>query len=155
MKILLLIFLSFCCLPVIADCKLNTINFDEEANNGFICTNFRDLFLYQDIANSFCKNYLSYMDDMVTEPGGYSFSCMKAMFQVQNPQKNITKAIPDFRKPSESEEKYIAPKTQVKIKADTEKEKLEKINSAKIKCSELGYIKGSDRFNKCVLELFQ
>jgi antitoxin component YwqK of YwqJK toxin-antitoxin module len=35
------------------------------------------------------------------------------------------------------------------------KESLEKINAAKIKCTNLGYIKGSDKFNKCVLELFQ
>lgn len=155
MRFLALFFLYFLSFSANADCKLNTLTFNEKTNTGFICTNYKDRLAYEVLVNSFCNNYYSLQNDVLPTPEGFTFNCIIAMFQVENPKENITKDIPDLRKANESPDKYIAPKNQVKIKVDTEKEKLEKINSAKIKCSEIGYIKGSDRFNKCVLEIFQ
>ncbi len=64
-------------------------------------------------------------------------------------------AIAELKKITPPISNISAPSVQRKNKANREKENLGNINSAKIKCSELGFIKGSDRFNKCVLELFQ
>ena len=71
-----------------------------------------------------------------------------AEFNKKNPQNNIFQA---------KEELYKKEKLDKANKAQQAEEatRKDKINAAKIKCTELGYIKGSDRFNKCVLEIFQ
>ena len=157
MKIFLLILLSCFCLPVIAECKINTLNFNEKTNEGFICSNLRDWEKQKEIVNSFCKNYHSLADDVQTTYGGYSFSCMAAMFQfrIKNPKENIIESISDEIDQTNPLKKYNEFTSRAKVKVDSEKESFNKINAAKIKCTELGYIKGSDRFNKCVLEIFQ
>lgn len=157
MRALLIIFLSFFSYSAIAECKIDTLSFNEKTNEGFICSNLRDWEHHKDIANSFCKRYYSLVDDVQTSYGGYSFSCMAAMFQsrVKNPKENIIESISEVLDQTNSLKKYNEFTSRAKVKVDSEKESLDKINTAKIKCTNLGYIKGSDKFNKCVLELFQ
>jgi hypothetical protein len=157
MKTLLIIFLSLFSHSAISDCKINTLSFNEVKNEGFICTNSSDWEQHKEIANSFCNSYYSLADDFQTSYGGYSFSCNIAMFQfrIKNPKENIIKSIPDLRDQTISPKKNIELPNRVKVKVDSEKESSDKIKAAKIKCTNLGYIDGSDKFNKCVLELFQ
>lgn len=157
MRALLIIFFSFFSCLAIAECKINTLSFNEKSNEGFICSNLRDWEHHKDIANTFCKRYFSLADDVQTTYGGYSFNCMAAMFEsrVKNPKENIIESISDVLDQTNSLKKYNELPNRVKVKVNSEKESSDKIKAAKIKCSNLGYIDGSDRFNKCVLELFQ
>lgn len=156
MRALLIIFLSFFSYSAISECKISTLSFNEKTNEGFICSNLRDWEHHKDIANLFCKRYYSLVDDVQTTYGGYSFSCMAAMFKsrVKNPKENIIESISDIQDHNDYPKTYIELTNRAKVKVDSEKESFDKINTAKIKCANLGYIKGSDKFNKCVLELF-
>jgi hypothetical protein len=157
MRGFLIIFLSLFSCSVFSECKIDTLSFNEKTNEGFICSNLRDWEHHKDIANSFCKRYYSLVDDVQTSYGGFSFSCMAAMFQsrIKNPKENILESISDVRDQTNSPKKYNEFTSRARVKVDSEKESFDKIDAAKIKCINLGYVKGSDKFKKCVLELFQ
>ena len=89
-----------------ADCKLNTLTFNEKTGEGFICTLYKDAFGYKKFTEDFCAQYQSHTDLPKVSDGGYTFNCYLAMMQVQDPNEKIIKAAPNLQKSNNNLPKY-------------------------------------------------